>query len=586
MFILRNNVTVRSCDFMERSRNIWSENHSPENFRPEYPEFSMVSLLKETADKYPNYYALNFQNKKITFAQMIAQIELVAQSLLASGIKKGDFVSVVAPNTPQALISVYAINRIGAIANMIHPLLSANEIKKFVEHVDSKAVITFDMLYPKLAEITWESSIQPVIVLARIADALPTYLKPLYLAKNKVIINPNPNHNVIFWNKFLKKGNRRKESLPVDDGKGDDIAAILYSGGTTGIPKGVMIHNRAFNCMAVQAEEIKRDNTKDAAGKKALALMPVFHGFGLAMCMHVMLYFGMQVFLVPKFDFNACTKLIFKNKINHVYAVPALFEAFSRSEEIEKQDLSFLEMVAFSGDKCSDKLHNRMNRHLKKGGSSEQMTEAYGLTECLSAACISPFFAHKQGSTGLPLPDNKIKICKVGTHEEVPCGEDGEICITGPTLMKGYYKNEAETKIALQEHDDGLTWLHTGDLGCVDADGYLLYRQRHCKMIITSGYNIYPSQIEEVINGCNGVTVSCVVGLEDRSVGQRVVAVVQPTCMDANLEELKKRILEECRKNVAEYAIPRDIVFREELPRTLMGKINFKKITAEMNERE
>mgnify|MGYP003297588606 CR=1 FL=1 len=183
---------------------------------------------------------------------------------------------------------------------MIHPLLSANEIKKFVEHVDSKAVITFDMLYPKLTEITWETSTKPVIVLARIADALPTYL-------NKVTINPNPNHNVILWNKFLKKGNQRKEPLPVDDGKGDDIAAILYSGGTTGIPKGVMIHNRAFNCMAVQAEEIKRDNTKDAAGKKALALMPVFHGFGLGITadranrgLHTVLFAGSGCRVYPR----------------------------------------------------------------------------------------------------------------------------------------------------------------------------------------------------------------------------------------------------------------------------------------------
>lgn len=568
---------------MERIRNIWSENHAPENFRPEYPEFSMVSLLKETAEKYPDYYALNFNNKKITFAQMIETIETVAQALLASGVKKGDFVSVVAPNTPQALISVYAINRMGAVANMIHPLLSANEIKKFVEHVDSKAVITFDMLYPKLAEIEWETTVKPVIVLARIADALPVYLKPLYLATNKVKFTPNPDHNIIYWNAFLKQGKQRKESLPVDDGKGDDIAAILYSGGTTGIPKGAMIHNRAFNCMAIQAEEIKRDNTKDAAGKKALALMPVFHGFGLAMCMHTMLYFGMQVFLVPKFDFKACTKLIFKNKINHVYAVPALFEALSRSEEIEKQDLSFLEMVAFSGDKMSEKLHNRMNKYLKNGGSSEQMTEAYGLTECLSAACISPFFAHKQGSTGLPLPGNKIKICKVGTHEEVPIGEDGEICITGPTLMKGYYQNEVETKIALQQHDDGEVWLHTGDVGCMDEDGYLYYRLRHCKMIITSGYNIYPTQIEEVINGVNGVAASCVIGIEDRSVGQRVVAVVQPANMNADLEPLRERILDACKKNVAEFAMPREVIFKEELPRTRMGKIDFKNLTADMN---
>ena len=568
---------------MKRERTIWSNNHSPENFREEYPEFSMVSLLKETAEKYPDYYALEFNNKKITFSQMIAQIETVAQALLASGVKKGDFVSVVAPNTPQALISVYAINRMGAVANMIHPLLSANEIKKFVEHVDSKAVITFDMLYPKLAEIKWETSVKPVVVLARIADALPFYIKPLYMATNKVKLSINPDHDVIYWNDFLKKGKQRKEALPADDGKGDDIAAILYSGGTTGIPKGVMIHNRAFNCMAIQAEEIKRDNSDVIAGKKALAVMPVFHGFGLAMCMHVMLYFGMQVFLMPKFDFKACTKLIFKKKINHVYAVPALFEAMSRTEEIEKNDLSFLEMVAFSGDKCSDKLHNRMNNYLKKGGSSEQMTEAYGLTECLSAACISPFFAHKKGSTGLPLPGNEIKICEVGTHNEVPRGQDGEICITGPTLMKGYYKNEAETNIALQIHDDGKKWLHTGDIGYMDEDGYLYYRQRHCKMIISAGYNIYPVQIEEVINDCRGVQLSCVIGVEDRTLGQRIVAVVQPVNINGDLEKLRAQIVEKCRDNVASFAMPHEIIFREELPKTAMNKINFKALTAEFN---
>ena len=568
---------------MKRNPNIWSANHSEDNFRNEYPEFSMVALLKETADKYPDYIALEFENKKTSFSEFIRNIELAAQALLSYGVKKGEFVSVVAPNTPQALTMVYAINRIGAVANMIHPLLSANEIKKIVEHVDSRAIITFDMLYPKIADVKWETSKKPVIVLARIADALPTLVKPIYLITNKVKININPEHNVVYWKDFMNNGKKRKEPLPADDGKGDDIAAILYSGGTTGIPKGVMIHNRAFNCMAVQAEEIKRDDTKNAAGKKALAVMPVFHGFGLAMCMHVMLYFGMHVFLVPKFDFKACSKLIFKKKINHVYAVPALFEAFSRTEEIEKADLSFLEMVAFSGDKCSEKLLNRMNNYLKKGGSSEQMTEAYGLTECLSAACISPFFAHRKGSTGLALPDNEIKICKLGTHEEVPIGEDGEICITGPTQMKGYYKNEVETNLALQVHSDGKKWLHTGDIGYMDEDGYLYYRQRHCKMIITAGYNVYPTQIEEVINDCRGVLLSCVVGIEDKTLGQRVVAVVQPADMNMDLEALKRRIFEQCKDNVADFAMPKEIIFREEFPKTAMGKVNFKALTKEIS---
>ena len=479
---------------------------------------------------------------------------------------------------------VYATNRIGAVANMIHPMLSVNEIKNFVEHVNSKVVITFDMLYQKLSEIVWDIPEKPVIVLARIADALPLFIKPLYLITNRINVCVNPAHKVVSWNSFI--GNGKNVILPPDDGKGDDIAAILYSGGTTGIPKGAMIHNRAFNCMAVQAEEIKRDDTRVAAGKRALAVMPVFHGFGLAMCMHVMLYFGMHVFLVPKFDFKVCTDLIFKKKINHVYAVPALFEALSRTEEIEKRDLSFLEMVAFSGDKCSEKLLNKMNKLLKNGGSTEQMTEAYGLTECLSAACISPFFAHKKGSTGLPLPDNTIKIFKVDSHEEAPLGEDGEICITGPTLMKGYYNNEAETNIALQLHEDGKKWLHTGDIGYMDEDGYLYYRQRHCKMIITSGYNVYPNQIEDVINTCTGVALSCVVGVPDRALGQRVVAVVQPTSMNVDLDALSVKIMEKCKKNVADFALPREIVFKEEFPKTAMGKVNFKAITKELEGRK
>lgn len=571
---------------MKRTPSIWSKNHGASNFRDTYPEFSMFSLIKETADKYPKHIALEFQNKKIKFSDFIAQIELVAKSLVSIGIKKGDFVSIIAPNTPQALISVYAVNRIGAVANMIHPMLSANEIKNFVEHVNSKAIITFDMLYSKLSEINWASSDKPKVILARIEDALPCYIKPFYHLTNQRSYNAKKNEDVIFWNSFLKKGRNSKKALPPDNGKGDDIAAILYSGGTTGIPKGVMIHNRAFNCMAIQAEEIKRDDTINAVGKKALALMPVFHGFGLAMCMHVMLYFGMHVFLVPKFDFKACSKLIFKKKINHVYAVPAFFEAFSRTEDIEKKDLSFLEMVAFSGDKCNEKLLNRMNRYLKEGGSSEQMTEAYGLTECLSAVCISPFFAHKKGSTGIPLPDNEIKICKIGTQDEVSRGTDGEICITGPTQMKGYYKNEIETNLALQTHKDGKKWLHTGDIGCMDKDGYLFYKQRYCKMIISAGYNVYPSQIEEIINNCSNVALSCVVGLPDRVLGQKIIAVVQPINANINLNDLQEEIIKQCENNIAKFAVPQKIVFKSTLPKTAMGKVDFNELINELNREE
>ncbi len=571
---------------MKRTPSIWSENHGKANFITEYPDYSMFAHLNKTAKEYPDYIATEFQGNKIKFAKMIEDIELISSSLLALGVKKGDFVSVVAPNAPQALFMVYAINRIGAVANMIHPLLSTGEIKQLIENVNSKAVLVFDATYPKIESIDWSIENHPSVIVARIVDALPVYLRPLYNLKNKSNTEYNPNHKIVSWKEFIANGKKGMANLGPDDGVGEDVAVILYSGGTTGLPKGVMLQNKAFNAMAVQASEIKPLDTTDTAGKKVLALMPLFHGFGLAMCMHVMISFGCHLMLVPKFDYVACAKLIFNKKINYIYAVPALYEALSRTEEIEKNDLSFIEMISISGDKCDKKLIDRMNKYLKKGNSSAHMMEAYGLTESVSGVCINPFFAMREGSAGIPFPDNRMKIVIPGTQEAAPVGEDGEICVTGPTLMKGYYNNEKETKLALQCHADGVTWLHTGDIGCMDEDGYLYYRQRYSRMIIISGNNVYPTQIENVINKDPDVNTSCVIGVDTKRGSTRIVAVVQPANSNADLDAVKKRILKKCEENVASFAVPQEVIFKNELPKTAMGKVSFKKLIEEYEKGE
>ncbi len=295
-----------------------------------------------------------------------------------------------------------------------------------------------------------------------------------------------------------------------------------------------------------------------------------------------MLSFGCHLVLVPKFDYVACAKLIFKKKINYIYAVPALFAALVRTEEIEKNDLSFIEMIAVGGDKCDSKLLKKMNRYLEKGNCKTRIRDAYGLTESVSCVCINPFFAMKEGSIGIPLADNKFKIVAVGTKDEVPAGVDGELCINGPTLMKGYYKNEKETALALQLHDDGEIWLHTGDIACLDEDGYCYYRQRGSRMIIVAGNNVYPTQIENAINQCDDVITSCVIGVSSRSDStQRIIAVVQPADMNGDLDKLRKEILDVCAKNVADFAIPKEIIFKDELPKTAMGKVSFKALTKE-----
>ncbi len=566
---------------MRREKSVWYSYQNPDKWIPEYPECSFYEHLRKGSLNYPDLCAVEFQGKKYSYKQLMENIDKVAHSLVSCGIKKDDIVSIITPNTPQALFMIYALNRIGAIANMIHPLLSAKEIQEFVENTDSIAILTLDMIYPKFAKIKWNTTKEPKIILAKIADALPWYAKPVYSAKNKLKLNFNPEHDVIYWNDFISLGEKEKTLLPADEGKADDTAVILYSGGSSGSPKGVMITNLNMNSLAMHTYDI--GGIEDVVGKKSLAVMPLFHGFGLVICVHAMLSLGFHIYLLPKYDFNECSKLIFKKRINCIYGVPGLYEALIRSEYIDKTDLSFMELLVCGGDKLSEKLQKRVNRLLKKGGADVVLREAYGQTECVAGCSINPKFDTRIGSAGIAYPDVYFKIVKPDSQEELPDGEDGELCVSGPLLMKGYYKNEEATAKALQKHADGRLWLHTGDIFSKDKDGYIYFRQRNSRMIICGGYNVYATQVEEAIDSCPAVAQSCVVGLADRVYGQKIIAFVVLNSADADKAVIKEKILECCRDNLSEYSMPHEIIFRDELPVTNMGKINYLSLEKEIN---
>ena len=566
---------------MKRVKSIWYQHQNPDKWIDEYPEHSMFEQLRVTSQHYSNLTAIEFQEKKYSYKQLINNIEAVAASLVAIGVKKGDYVSIVCPNTPQALFMIYAVNRVGAVSNMIHPLLSANEIQQFVENTNSVAVLTLDMIYPKFAKIKWNMNKQPKFILARIADALPLYAKPVYSFKNKLKLSFNPEHDIVYWNKFIEMGKTKYPEMPVDDGKADDTSVILYSGGSSGKPKGVMITNLNINSLALHTYDI--GGIEDVVGKKSLAVMPLFHGFGLVICVHAMLCLGFHVYLLPKYDFNECSKLIFKKKINCIYGVPGLYEALIRSEYIDKADLSFMELLVCGGDKLPEKLQKRVNKLLKKGGADVVLREAYGQTECVAGCSINPKFDTRIGSAGIAYPDVYFKIVRPGSQEELPDGEDGELCVSGPLVMKGYYKNEEATAKALQRHSDGKVWLHTGDMFSKDSDGYIYFRQRNSRMIICGGYNVYATQVEEAIDSCPAVAQSCVVGVKDRIYGQKIAAFVVLNNKDADKKAVKEKIMECCRNNLSEYSLPHEIIFREELPVTNMGKVNYLSLEKEIN---
>lgn len=567
---------------MARTKGIWYHNMDPDKWTAEYPCCSMFEQLKNNAREYLDLPAIEFQNKHYSFGQLIDNIEQLAKALVAIGIKQGDIVSIVSPNIPQGVVMVYALNRIGAVANMIHPLLSAGEIRHFVETTQSAAVLVPDVIYEKIASITWEMPRPPKIIIARVSDALPAHLRLLFQLKTKRKLQLNPLHDNIFWKDLLKHSEKTDAALSREPADPDALAVILYSGGTTGIPKGVMLTNYNLTCYAIQAFEA---SGMDTVGKRCLGVLPLFHGFGLALCVHTMLCAGTCVYLVPTYDFKKCNALIFKKKLNFLCGVPAFFESLSRYPDMEGKDLSFIECLISGGDVLPEKLQRRINRQLKAGGSKAAIREAYGQTESVTGCCINPDFHNVMGSVGVPCPDIESKIVEIGTCTEVAAGMDGELCLTGPNLMRGYYNNSEATGQVLKQHDDGKTWLHTGDIFCKNQEGFLFFRQRMARMIVCAGYNVYLSQIEHTLSECSIVDQVCAVGIDDKVLGSKVgVFVILSAAMDA--QQARETITNFCKQHMADYALPHRIVFVDEFPHTKMGKVDFVKLEKIMNGRD
>ncbi len=565
---------------MEREKGIWYENRINKEWISEYPDCSVFAQVKKNAEKYPNLPAIKFQNKSCSFREFIETVEKLAAALTSIGLKRGDIVSIVSPNTPQAVFMFYALNRIGATANMIHPLLAEDEIQYYIENTESAAVYILDAVYEKISNIRWNISKKPKIIVGKVADALPLWMKPLYALKNRKKLVLNSTHDNILWNDLLKLADSGRK-LPEDSGKAEDLAAIIYTGGTTGKQKGAMFNNYSFTCYAIETLEA---SGLDLKGKRCLAVLPLFHGFGLAFNVHAMIAGGACLYLMPVYDFNKCNALIFKEKLNFLFGVPTFFEALSRHPKMENNDLSFMEALVSGGDVLSEKLQNRINKQLKAGGATAPIRNAYGQTESLTGCCINPIFKNVIGSVGLPCPDIHAKIVELGTCNEVPAGTDGELCLTGPILTLGYYKDEEATKQILKKHDDGKIWLHTGDIFCKDENDYLFFRQRIKRMIISAGYNIYLSHVEDVVSGCEIVSQACAVGIDDTAAGQTVGLYV---ILQKELDEAQARdiIMAHCKKNLAEYSMPRKIIFTDEFPKTKMGKTSFKSLEDKINNR-
>ena len=544
-----------------------------------YPNTTMYGQVVKTARSCPNAVAYTFMGKDTTYSQFMDRVELTARAFVAMGIQKGDRVTIAMPNSPQGLDCFYALNRIGAIPNMIHPLSAPQEIAFYLNASQSRAIVTLDQFYYKVAEILPVLKNPCTVLIARIQDELPAVKKLLYpLTKLARSVKKLPRAGYVSWQSFLE-GGKKVAKLPPQSGKATDCGAILYSGGTTGTTKGIMLSNLNFNALGLQT--IAASGLESVAGMKMLSVMPLFHGFGLGIGIHTALIGGATCVLIPQFNVNTYAKVLVEQKPDLIPGVPTLFEALLRAESLQDADLSFLKGIFSGGDSLSVELKKKVDAFLKDHGCTQQIREGYGTTECVTASCLTPKDYARSGSIGVPFPDTYYKIVKPGTTEEQPANTEGEICLSGPTVMLGYMDNPEETAQTIRSHGDGRLWLHTGDLGHMDQDGFIYFRQRMKRMIITSGYNVYPSQLENIIDGHEKVLLSCVIGVKDPYRVQRVRAYVVPMPGMEPTEELKQELLDYCAAHIAKYAMPRELIFRTELPKTLVGKVAYRVLEEE-----
>ncbi|MDE5888589.1 MAG: AMP-binding protein [Bacilli bacterium] len=570
--------------FKKKPQAAWKKYYDKKDMNFDVPNISIYQYLKNKslANNYKDNIAIEYFGTKITYTEFYKNIDKVAKSFRSQGIRRGDVVTILSANTPEAVTSFYALNKIGAVANMVHPLSGENEIKEALNRYSTVMLVAMDLAYSTVQNIINDTAVYKTIIISA-KDSMPTLMKIGYeVTQGYKVEKPKKSEDFIYWKDFIKFGEKYSKDKVTEETKRDTPAVILHSGGTTGTPKGIVLSNGNFNAATIQSERALPDlNREDVI----LAIMPIFHGFGLSVSITDAFAVGAKVVLIPTFKASEFDKLLTKHKPSVLVGVPTLFEALTTNERMKDVNLSNLKYVIGGGDTLSKKRVETINKFLHEHGANTNFTQGFGMTEAVACVSFDLKFASRPGTVGIPWPGTYVQITKPGTDEPVPFGEDGEICICGPTVMLGYYNNEKETNEALHIHKDGNVWLHSGDIGSMDKDGFITYKQRLKRMIVTSGYNVYPSQIEEVIERHPAVMDSSVIGVPHPykvEVAKAFIALKQGY---KDTPKLRAEIEELCKKNLAAYSIPKEYEFRKSLPKTMIGKVDFRKLQQENNEK-
>lgn len=554
----------------------WEKYYKKNERNIEVPNMSVYEYLRDCNKNNMDSIAINYFNKKMTFRYFFGEINLCAKALRSQGIRPGDVVTILMANTPEAVISFYAVNKIGAIANMVHPLSAEEEIKQSLNSTKSVMLIAINVSCKKVVNIIEDTNVYKTIIVSP-GDSMPTLMKfGYYITQGRKVEVPKKSENFMYWNDFMIKGKNYNQRVLVKTTK-EQPAAILHSGGTTGVPKNIVLTNGNFNALSKQAAIVF---PKIGPGDTMLTILPLFHCFGLCVCVHAVLCLGAADILIPQFDAKRFDKL-FKYKPTILAGVPTLYEALLTNKYMENMDLSYIKYLICGGDSLTVNKNQMINDFLKKHGCDSEIIQGYGMTETTGPTVAGVMGTSLPGAIGIPLPGNEIKIVSIETREEVQAREVGEILISGPIVMSGYLDNEKETNETLELDNKGKVWVKTGDLGYVTEDGVLYYVQRLKRMLIVSGYNVYPSHIEDVLMAHPDVLNCGVIGIPHPYKIQVPKAfIVLKNGIKVN-NKVKNDIKEYCEKNLAAYMIPKEFVYRESLPKTMIGKVNYRELEKE-----
>ena len=561
------------------TEKVWMKHYPPEAQHASPPKMKVYSFLKESNKHRLHDTAIYYYGKRITVHHLIERIDECANAFDALGVKKGDTVSLLSASTPESIIALYALNKIGASVNAIDPRMDVKSIARMIKGSGSEVLIVIEIAYPKVAAIFSDINQRSIIVQSP-ATSLPLIKKlaTQIVARERI---PYGKNGIISWDTFIKgaKNGNAVEAEYV----GDATVAITYTGGTTGFPKGVMLTNDSMNAVAfnfIHSGLVHED------GQRFLGIMPIFSSYGLVCGIHMPLTIGCEVALIPRFYPNKMGEYVRKYKPAHMIATPAFYEILINSEEMKDFDLSFMLTMGSGGDSMNAGLETKLEAFMESHNIRYPLAQGYGMSEVSAAATFCVNDRYKKGSVGIPCIATTIGIFDPETGEELGYGEHGEICITGDTMMKGYYNNKEETEYVMRRHADGKVWIHSGDIGYIDEDGFV-YVQGRVKRMITrfDGHKVFPITIESFICDDERVHSCSVIAVDDRErlQGQYPMAVIELVAgIDVSeRESICKDIYNKCHELLEERGRPVAVVCINEIPLTAMGKNDYRTLEKE-----